>query len=63
MVIAECRTLTDVVLSTTMCLVEQKLNSRPPTSVSDDLQDLEALTPNHFMLKRACPSTPLVPDA
>ena len=31
------RTLTDDVLSTTMCLVEQILNSRPLISVSDDL--------------------------
>ena len=47
------RRLTDDVLSTTMCLVEQKLNSRTLTSVSDDPEDLEALTPNHFLLGRA----------
>ena len=38
------RSLTDDVLITTMCLVEQTLNARPLTSVSDDPDDLEALT-------------------
>ena len=57
------RTLTDDVLSTTMCLVEQILNSRPLTSVSDDSDDLEALTPNHFLLGHASPATPIIPDA
>ena len=42
------RSLTDDVLITTMCLLEQTLNARPLTSVSDDPDDLEALTPNHF---------------
>ena len=46
--ILENRSLTDDVLSTTMCLVEQTLNARPLTAVSDDPEDLTALTPNHF---------------
>ena len=57
------RTLTDDVLSTNMCLVEQMLNSKPLTSVNDDPEDLEALTPNHFLLGRAVPATSFIPDA
>ena len=63
MAIVGNRTLTDDVLFTTMCLVEQILNSRPLTSVSDDPEDLEALTPNHFLLGRANPAIPFIPDA
>ena len=43
------RRLTDEVLRTTFCLVEQFLNSRPLTAASSDPKDLEALTPNHFL--------------
>ena len=57
------RTLTEDVLSTTLCLVEKVLKSRPLTSVSDDPEDLETLTPNHFLLGRASPSTPFILDA
>ena len=57
------RSLTDDVLITTMCLVEQTLNARPLTSVSDDPDDLEALTPNHFLMGRANSATPFLPDA
>ena len=46
-----------------MCQVEQILNSRHLTSVSDDAEDLEAFTPNHFLLGRASPATPFIPDA
>ena len=44
------RSVTEVVLSTTMCLVEQTLNARSLTPVSSDATDLEAITPNHFLL-------------
>ena len=43
------RRLTDEVLRTTFCLVEQFLNSRPLTAASSDPKDLDALTPNHFL--------------
>ena len=44
------RSVTEHVLSTTMCLVEQTLNARPLTPVSSDATDSEAFTPNHFLL-------------
>ena len=44
------RSVTEDVLSTTMCFVEQTMNARPLTLVSSDANDLEALTPNHFLL-------------
>ena len=43
------RRLTDEVLSTTFCLVEHALNSRPLTPVSTNPSDLGALTLNHFL--------------
>ena len=57
------RSLTDEVLTTTMCLVEQTLNARPITPASDDPEDLEALTPNHFILRRANVCIPFIPNA
>ena len=50
------RSVTEDVLSTMMCIVEQTLNSRPLTPLSSDSNDLEALTPNHFLLgnKNVC---------
>lgn len=46
------RRLTEEILTTVMCLVEQTLNARPITAASSDPKDLEALTPNHFLLGR-----------
>ena len=37
-------------LATLMCLVESIINGRPLTTVSDDIKDLEPLTPNHSLL-------------
>ena len=42
--------LNDEELYTLMCEVEGILNSRPLTPVSDDPNDLEAITPNHLLL-------------
>ena len=44
------RRLTDEGLHTTFCLVEHALNLCPLTPVSADLCNLNALTPNHFLL-------------
>ena len=57
------RSLTVDILITTMSLVEQTLNARPLTSVSDDPDDLEAFTPNHFLWGRATSAEPFLPDA
>ena len=46
-----------------MCLVEQTLNARPLTPVSDDPEEIEAFTPNHFLLGRPVIAEPLMPDA
>ena len=44
------RRLTDEILTTTFFLVEQSLNSRPLVPVSSDATNLDAMTPNHFLL-------------
>ena len=61
-VVLEGRSLTDDVLTATLCL-EQTLNARPLTSVGDDPDDLEALTPNDFLLGRANLATAFLRDA
>ena len=45
-----------------MCLVEQTLNARPLTAVSDDPEDLTALTPIYFLLGRENASSPFMPS-
>ena len=60
--ILENRSLTDEVLSTTMCLLEQTLNARPLTAVIDDPEDLTALTPIHFLLGRENAIAPFMPS-
>ena len=42
--------LTDPQLTTLLTEVESVLNSRPLTHLSDDINDLDALTPNHILL-------------
>ena len=51
---------TDEVLLTTMCEVERILNDRPLTMVSNDPNDLGALTPNHLLLLKGAPTSMLV---
>ena len=41
--------LDDYRLLTVFCEIEYTVNSRPITKVSDDVNDCEALTPNHFL--------------
>ena len=52
------RAVTDEMLLTVMAEVEGLLNSRPLTHVSDNPDDYEALTPNHFLLGHASPNLP-----
>ena len=42
--------LDDESLYTLFCEVEIILNARPITSMSDDVQDIDGLTPNHLLL-------------
>ena len=42
--------LTEEILHTVLCEVECIVNSLPVTKCSDDVQDLEALTPKHLLL-------------
>lgn len=50
--------LDDEGLQTLFCEVEAILNDRPITKVSDDPNDLEALTPNHILLLKGKPIFP-----
>ena len=54
------RRLTDEVLHTTFCLVDNALNSRPLTPVSADSCNLNALRPIHFLLGEFSTSIPSV---
>ena len=50
--------LHDDSLSTLLCIVENIINSRPLTLVSDDPDDFEPLTPNHLLQLRTGPAAP-----
>ena len=57
------RKLTEDVLLTTFCLVEQTLNARPLTPVSSDPNEFDALCPNYFLLGRPSSSLPSINPA
>ena len=50
------RLFTDEALSTFLTEVENSINSRPLTTASDDIDDLEPITPNHLLLGRPSPN-------
>ena len=52
------RRLTDEILTTSFCPVEESLNSCPLVPVSSNASDLDALTPNHFLLGTAASTMP-----
>lgn len=47
--------LTDEILETFFTDAESIINGRPSTKVSDDIEDLQAITPNHLLLLREGP--------
>ena len=57
------RSVTNKLLSTTMCLVEQTLNARSLTAVSDDPEEMTALTPKYFLLGPENASSPFMPSS
>ena len=57
-IMAEGVSLNDFTLMTVLTEVEALVNSRPITPVSDDVKDMEALTPNHFIMGRASTALP-----
>ncbi|XP_035986832.1 uncharacterized protein LOC118560169 [Fundulus heteroclitus] len=56
--ILKTQTLDEEGLVTVFCEAESIVNSRPITKASTDLQDLEALTPNHLLLLKTQPLLP-----
>ena len=57
-VVLQNQVLTDEVLLAAFAEVEWLVNSRPLTEVSSDVDDLEALTPNHFIIGRGTVNLP-----
>ena len=53
-------TFTDDALYTIMTEVESTVNSRPLPNVSDNIDDYEALTLNHFLLGQRSNNTPVL---
>ena len=61
--ILDNRSFTDNIVNTTVYLVEQTLNARHLTAVSDDPEDLTALTPNNFLLGQENASAQFMPSS
>ena len=51
--IPDSRSITEETLLNTLCSVEQLLIARPLTCVRSEFQDIEVLTPNHFLNGRS----------
>ena len=47
---------TEEMLATYLTEIEYLINGRPLIPISDDVNDMEALTPNHFLLDRSNPN-------
>ncbi|XP_029156123.1 uncharacterized protein LOC114946183 [Nylanderia fulva] len=56
--VAGSRTLSQAEFATLLCQIEACLNSRPIAALSDDPNDLSALTPGHFLIGRPMVSVP-----
>jgi hypothetical protein len=52
------QTLTDEALLTFLTEAEKVLNDHPIVKASSDVDAFSALTPNHLILRRQCPSLP-----
>ena len=50
--------MTDDILHTVLCEAENMVNSRPLTKSSDDVNDENALTPNHLLMMESNESFP-----
>ena len=50
--------MTDDVMHTVLCEIENVVNSRPISKVSDDVEDPSALMPNHLLLLEGNASLP-----
>ena len=59
-VVLHGQVVTDEVLETAFAETEALVNTRPLTEVSSSSSDLEAITPNHFLISRANPVLPCV---
>ncbi|XP_066933966.1 uncharacterized protein [Clytia hemisphaerica] len=56
------QSINDFTLMTAFTQVKAQINGRPLITNSDDIHDLEALTPNHFLVGRADTSVPVATE-